>query len=195
MALTEDVLCFLDTETSGLVPGRHRVLEVAAILTDLAGVELARHEQRVLVPVDHQVDPEAARVNGYDPVLWGETAKPFSHFAAFLKDQIPYGHAAIPVGHNVGFDRRMIAESHYGSAFCPLSYHLIDTVCLAGVLRAARVIDVPNLKLATVSAALGIPHEKKHRAMGDCEAARGIFDRCVALVRAAGLGATAGLGA
>lgn len=191
MSLVEDLLAFVDTETSGLVPGTHRVIEVATILTDLHGNEVARYDDRIEVPPDHEVSPEAARINGYDPAVWARTARPFSEYAAFLKRFVPYGHVAIPVGHNVGFDRRML-EAHYGGAFFPLSYHVIDTVSLAAVLRAAGVIDAENLKLGTVCAALGIENRAEHRAMGDCEAARGIFRRCVDLVRVAGLGATIG---
>lgn len=183
MALIEDILAFVDTETSGLTPGVHRVLEVATILTDLDGKELDCFEAKIQVPPDHAVSPEAAAVNGYDPELWARLAVPFERYAAFLKRNIPYGHVAVPVGHNVGFDRRMIHESHYGKAFCPLSYHLIDTVSLAGALRAAGIIDVPNLKLGTVTAALGIEHSAAHRAMSDCEAARAIYDRVTYMLR------------
>jgi DNA polymerase III epsilon subunit-like protein len=182
MALIEDVLAFVDTETSGLIPGVHRVLEVATILTTLDGREIDRFDARIQVPPDHQVSPEAAAINGYEPMIWLGTAVPFEEYAAFLKRYIPYGHVAVPVGHNVGFDRRMIHESHYGSAFCPLSYHLIDTVSLAGCLRAAGVIDTPNLKLTTVTQALGIEHALAHRAMSDCEAARAIFEKTVKLL-------------
>ena len=63
---------------------------------------------------------------------------------------------------------------------------------LAGVLRAAGVIIVPNLKLVTVAAALGVTHDSAHRAMSDCLAAKGIFDSCVAIVRSAGRGVVIG---
>lgn len=178
MALIEDYLAFVDTETSGLIPGLHRVIEVATILTDLQLQEIARFDARIEVPDDHIVSDEAAAINGFDRELWRSTSIPFEAYVRFLRC-IPYGHVAIPVGHNVGFDRDML-RSHYGKRFFPLSYHQIDTVGLACAMKVAGIFKSENLKLTTITEALGIPHTVKHRAMSDCEAARGIFLRSVA---------------
>lgn len=183
MPLVEDLLAFVDTETSGLVPGVARVIEVATILATLGGTELARFDARIQVPDEHAVPLEVAGINGFDRDEWRRTAVPFAEYEAFLKRWVQRGHVAVPVGHNVGFDRRMIHESHYGARFCPLSYHLIDTVSLAGVLRQAGVISTPNLKLGTVCDALGVVRVKDHRAMSDCLAAREIYLRCADLLR------------
>lgn len=64
-----------------------------------------------------------------------------------------------------------------------MSYHKIDTVGLAAVMRTAGLIQCENLKLATVLKALKIEAQATHRAMADCEAAREIFMVAVRLMR------------
>jgi len=186
MAPTEKFLAFLDTETGGLIPGKSPVLEIATILTDLEGNDIGTFESKILLRPGDVVDPAAAKINGYDASVWQKEAKPFAEYMAWLHGLIPFGSVAIPVGHNVGFDRDMIDLGYYKPAqrFCPLSYHKIDTVALAAAMRLAGLIQCENLKLATVAAALKIEMGAAHRAASDCVAARKVFLRAVQCMRA-----------
>lgn len=178
MPVTDDYLAFLDTETGGLVPGKDCVIEIATILTDLRLVEVGRIEMKVKLRAHDLVGTEAARVNGYTPEGWKD-APPFGEWQSWMEKKIPRGSVAIPVGHNVGFDRDMIDLGYYKpfNRFLPLSYHKIDTVGLAMALKVAGVIDVPNVKLTTLSAALGIEHSRAHNAMADLLVSKAIFER------------------
>lgn len=183
MPVTESYFAFLDTETGGVVPGKDPVIEIATILTDLKRVEIARFDAKIKLRVGDTVQPAAAAINGYDPAVWAKEAVPFHQYVQFLKRNIPYGSVAIPVGHRVPFDREMIDVGYYKpmQLFNPLGYRMADTLSMAMALRCAGVIEVENLQLATVAKALGIPTPASHRAMGDCETAKAVFERCVDL--------------
>ena len=179
MALQEDLLAFLDTETTGLEEGVEEVCEIATIITDLNLKEVARIEMKV--QVEKVVPPQVAAINGYDKQVWEEEAKPFSVWMDWISKQVSFGHVAIPIGHNVGYDYNMIKLKYYKpkKKFFPLSYHKVDTVGFALVLRMVGILKSDNLKLATVTKALNIKHENTHRAMSDCEASKALFEMVV----------------
>ncbi len=183
--MIEDMLAFIDTETGGLIPGKHGIVEIAAILTNLDMKEISRFEAKT--HVDREVTPEAARINGYSKEVWDKEAVPFSQFQQWLKKHIPFGHLALPVGHNVSFDRDMIDLGYYKPTgmFCPLSYHKVDTVAFSVALKAAGLVNVENVKLTTMSKALGIKHEAQHRAMSDCEVSMEIYRRFIEVLKGA----------
>lgn len=184
MPVKESFYAFLDTETTGVTPGTDEVIEIATVLTDLKYNEIARFDQKI--QFNHsKMTPKAAEVNGYDPKVWAAEAVPFYHFQAFLTKYIPFGHVAIPIGHNVDFDRNILDLMYfkpYGKFF-PLSYHKIDTMGIALLLRAAGVIKCEDVRLSTVCEALKIPHVDAHRAMGDLGAMRKIYEFAIGVLQ------------
>ena len=178
MPIKETFLCFVDTETSGLVPGRHEVIEIAAILTDIQNQEISRIEHKIKMNHPDRAEAKALEINHYDPQVWMTEAVPFRVFQDWLDRLVPYGHVAIPVGHHVSFDRAMIDEGYYKpyGKFCPLAYHFVDTMGFATALRTAGVILSDDDRLENVCRALGISTGEAHRAMNDCEASRKIFE-------------------
>jgi len=79
MPPTEKFLAFLDTETGGLTAGKDPVIEIATILEDLAGHEIARFEEKIMLRAGDVVSPEAANVNGYDDAVWARAAVRLRH--------------------------------------------------------------------------------------------------------------------
>lgn len=184
----EKYFAFMDTETGGLEPGKSPVIEVATILTDLELNEIARFEAKIKLLPGQTVDPKAAAVNGYTPEDWKDAVH-FDEYKRFLMHHIKMRTVAMPVGYNVRFDREMIDQGYYKpySQFCPLGYRVVECMSLAAVLKVAGVIQVPDLKLQTVLAALGIPPGKAHSAMSDTLGAKEIFERFVRFVKRAKL--------
>jgi len=176
--LTEDFLLFVDTETTGLVPGKDEIVEIASILTDFDLNEISRFDHKILPTIP--VPKEVAAINGYDENVWKKEAVSFSKWKEWIHKSIPYSQLAIPVGHNVGFDRKMIEEKYYKpfKHFLPLSYHIIDTVSLAGLMKLAKLYNFTNLKLTTVMKEMNYEFEG-HRAMNDCMASAEILKFCI----------------
>jgi DNA polymerase III epsilon subunit-like protein len=128
-------------------------------------------------------------VNHYDPEVWDREAKPFTVWQKWLDDEIssrfgPRGHVAIGFGHNAAFDRGIVDQYYYKPSrrFFPISYHCIDTATVGMMMKLAGVIDVPNVKLATLMEALGLGVQS-HQAMGDCIGAMEVFKRGADLMR------------
>jgi DNA polymerase III epsilon subunit-like protein len=180
MALTESLLAFIDTETTGLTAA-DEVIELACILTDMNLQEVGRWQGKFKPACP--VHPQAAAINGYDADTWEQQAVPFGHFIAWCKPpRIPLGHAAVPVGHNVIFDQpRIEAAFKAQGAFCPISRRGIDSMSIALTLRLAGVLRCENVKLPTVAEALGVCRPT-HRAMDDAETVRAILGRAVQLL-------------
>jgi DNA polymerase III epsilon subunit-like protein len=181
MPVRETMLAFLDTETTGLVPGMDEVTEIAVILADFRLNEIDRYEAKIKTVKTPPA--EVAQINGWNAEVWAREAISFRSFQDFLKRRIPFGEVAVIVGANPTFDRRIIDEFYYKPhrTFFPLSYHTVDVCALGTMLRVAGILDIPNVKLTTMALALGIPHVA-HRAMGDVEAAMGIFRHVLGMV-------------
>lgn len=168
-------LVWVDTETGGLDPARAALLELAVIVTDLSGHHVTDRYEARLQPIEgDSMTPGALKVNGYDPALWLETAKPFNEVMDYLHKAARSG---ILAGHNTRFDgaviRRALTRRGYGTSPWPGRSYQVDTSCLSWPLLAAGRIR--DLKLGTIAEYLGIPNEAAHRAMGDAETARLVY--------------------
>lgn len=181
MPVTESFLAIIDTETTGLSVD-DQIIELACILTDFKLAEVGRFHARF--KPTRPVHPEAAAKNGYDPAVWDREAVPFLRFVEWCKPpRIPFGHVAVPVGHNVGFDQPKIelAYKATGASFCPISRRGIDTMSIALVLRLAGVLRCENVRLETIARAMDLPLPT-HRAMADAETVRAVLARAVDLL-------------
>lgn len=107
---------FLDTETNGLNPFVHRVLEIAFKIVDLyTGEMLDEYEVIIRQPVDEwkRSDPSSLQVNGFTYAMV-ETGVPASQAATeitnlFQKNQINRG-TAVFICQNPSFDRIFFSQ-------------------------------------------------------------------------------------
>lgn len=67
---TEYVLVHIDTETTGLDPTYHELIDIGVIYTDTQGKELGRWYRKLMPKHPERTDPGAQRVNGFDAALW-----------------------------------------------------------------------------------------------------------------------------
>ncbi len=168
----------LDVETTGTIPGRDQVVEIASMLLDINFKEVSRFHAKIQFD-GSKMTPEAAAINGYDPKIWASEAVPFFKWQAWLSKYLPFGHLAIPIAHNAPFDCDMIEQGYYKpyGKFCPIAYERLCTLTISRLLKAAGVIDVPNCKLDTVCEALKIKVEgPSHSAWPDMMRALKIFE-------------------
>lgn len=180
-------LAFIDTETTGLDPHRHRIWEAAVILADHEPKQLQITDRRqwfVRMPaqVMQYADATALRMTRFhartNGVEWTEP-EPFTRDLAF--------HTAGRhlVGAVPSFDERRLDDLLRAHGQAPAwHYHLIDVEALAaGALAGIRMMDLdpdggstgprptgaPPWRSDDLAAAFGVetPADVRHTAMGD----------------------------
>lgn len=173
-------LLWIDTETTGLDPERHELLELAAVRRTADRREIGRFSVRIRPTHLETAEPRALEVNGYTPEGWAD-AVPLAQALEQLVALAGLGdHRPTLAGHNVGFDRGFIVEAFRqcaGVVAPSLDHHAVDTSVLAWPLCARGVID--SVSLAAVCTYLGISNEGAHGALRDVERAIEVYDRLV----------------
>lgn len=167
---------WIDTETTGLDPSKHEMLEVAVVtetvLTDGSGSIINGWCAKIAPERIEAADAKALEVNGYTPEKWKD-ARPFSEVADELAKLLASG--SILCGHNVGFDIGFIeaAFARIGRKV-RLPYHKLDTVTVAYAAWNATGTG-PGLSLDKLRKHLAMATEGSHSALKDAEDARLVY--------------------
>jgi DNA polymerase III epsilon subunit-like protein len=151
-------LAFLDTETTGLIPGKHEVIEVAII------VENRLHHWYIRPERLADADEKALQINGYatHPERWHSAVSmnlAGPEILDVLRDKVV-------VGHNVNFDLEMLS-GHFRVAGVKhrLPYHKVDTVTLAYTRLVP--LGLSSLSLDKIREFLCWSKENAHSAIKD----------------------------
>ena len=164
-------LVVFDVETTGIAPHRDEIVEVAAVRLE-RGAAMARFHAllRPTVPVG-----VSERVHGLsDARLATEARDP----GAVLAELIEFIGDDLLVGHNIGFDVRILAaQAGRLGLHCP-RFKTADTLRIA-----PRFETVHPHSLEAYATALRLPHRPVHRAEPDVAATADLLAHC--MVRAA----------
>lgn len=159
---------FLDTETSGLDPDRHGVLEVGVYVVT-PEFQFVRQYEALINPDSYShcdIDPEAMAVNGLSLArLRGEGR---SARAVALELGEILSETAV-CGHSVTFDWEML-RGMFRRAQAPVpvvDYQKLDTKSLMWPLKEQGLVK--SLKLSDAAAALGLDRTVEHRALADAK--------------------------
>lgn len=175
----------IDFETGGIEP-RHPSIQIAAIAVDAEWREVASFERRVEFDVA-ECDPEALKMNHYDPALWAQALPPrvvAAQFAAWLKPYQcvslvskrtgrPYT-VAQAAAFNAPFDQPRLVRL-FGDTFCPVSFLWRDVLQRVLWHYDERGWPPANFKLATVAEALGIDTTGAHDALTDVRLTAAVY--------------------
>jgi hypothetical protein len=191
-----DLVCFVDTETTGLDPDRHAIWEVALITPD------GNEHVWQFGPVDEMAaDPFALNIGRYWDRRWPHDITEVSHIDAVYEAHTPKsrrknfpdrGRAITPgptwsrrfrdltaglhlAGAVVSFDEERLRRLlHRHGVLHRWHYHLVDVEALA----AGKLGIEPPWDSDDLSAALGITvsDDERHTALGDARWARAIYD-------------------
>ncbi len=171
LPLEQAPLAFVDVEATGLDTARDRVVEICIArvqgLREIAGLETLVHPQDRAGGASHIHGLSAEALAG---------APPFSAIAPRVRELLD---GAVFVAHGSCWDVMYIeAEMRRAGVEVSVPFHL-DTVVLA-----RRAFGLPSNKLGTLAQALGVNHDRAHRAGSDVAALRGIFGRIAEVLQA-----------
>jgi DNA polymerase III subunit epsilon len=174
--LDEVEFVVLDVETTGLAPGRHRVIEVGAVI--VRGSELGATFSKLINPERRipQFITQFTGISEYMVRRAASVATVLPRFREFI------GERPI-VGHNVGFDLSFL---NYEADRCGLSPAFavegVDTIALA----RRYLTGMRRAKLDRVAAALHVPVGTRHRALPDALVTAKVFMLLLARAREEG---------
>jgi DNA polymerase III epsilon subunit-like protein len=180
-------IVFLDLETGGLDPKKHPVTQIAAIAVDEALRELELFEAKVIFSV-LEGTKEALNRQKYSPQRWAREARRADEvardFAGFLRRHAsierigesgkPY-RLALCAGHNAAAFDGPFLQGWFKrlGLFCPIAFHLLDTMQRAAWFFAENpgVPPPESLKLGALCAYFGIAlGDEAHDALADIRA-------------------------
>ncbi|MCB1136714.1 MAG: 3'-5' exonuclease, partial [Chlamydiia bacterium] len=187
---------FLDTETTGLCPTRHRTLELAMKIIDLATGEVkCSYHSVVHQPreVWEQSDPGALQVNGFDPSMVEEgssEADVARDITRIFRELAISNRNAFFICQNPAHDRnffgQLVAEEQQKERKWP--YHWLDFVSMnwALAMRGGSGWDAYTpLSKDCIADRLGLPREQRpHRAMNGVEHLIELYQKVVGFPRA-----------
>lgn len=157
----------IDVETTGLDPLSADIIEIAALhVADGAPVR----EFSQLIRIDHPLPSDIVSLTGITDTDLQEHGRLLRQVLADLQEFI--GETTL-ISHHSAFDQRFLTAACHRVGCTILSNHFIDTLALA----RRKVMGVPNYKLTTLAAHLGITVQHPHRALADCHATHLIFSK------------------
>jgi DNA polymerase III epsilon subunit-like protein len=164
-------LVFLDTETTGLIPGHHEIIEICMVKHEhevAARIECPERKSQVynlfLPMFPERIDPRAAEINGFDMTDW--LARGAIEFHEGIDEIVAYMEDCTVVGFNPWFDLRFIAASALGREM-KMNYHALDLCSMAYPLKAAGIINSVSAK--AICEFFEIDYSNAHRACDDVE--------------------------
>jgi len=165
--LTNITFVAFDTETTGLHPIVHRLVEIGAVRFRLDGCGTATFQQ--LIDPHIPIPPEVQRVHGItDAMVRGQPTveQVIPHFIEFLGES-----DTILLAHNAPFDLSFLAMAltRLGIAY-PL-HSLFDTLEMARRLYPAW----PSHSLENVAIGLNVANKAEHRALSDARLVKDVF--------------------
>ncbi len=156
-----DTLLVLDTETTGVVPRRDEVIELALLRADARGGR-EEYDEFIRLSPGTALPEQIRLLTGItEEMLAGGVSK--GEAARALADRLERGERTLVCAYNAQFDLVLL-------------YYLLDAYGLAGALRGARFLDALTVyrdrrpyphRLADAAAAYALEGRNTHRAIDD----------------------------
>lgn len=178
-------LAFIDTETSGLDPDKHEIIELAVVIAkqiDRPGkgpkIEIiAEKDWKIKMKHRENAEEQALRVNGYNEVDWMFAVD----LEAALREFVKLTEGATFVSHNLTFDFGFIDKAFKKTGVeHKMHYAKLDTISIA----FARLYDIPQataFSLKALAALFKIENKKAHTALADTLTLVEIYKKLMAI--------------
>ncbi len=174
-------LAFLDIETTGTDVLKHEIIEIGCLLVkeqDNGTFKILDEIELKIQPVRiEDADPQALRVNGYDPAAW--------FFAHSLKDALTVlsekCQNAVIVGQNISFDWSFLAKGFSETGVKdPFFYAKMDTISIA-YSKFKDAEDVNKFTLRALTEYFGLTNTRAHTALADARTTFEVFEKLMAM--------------
>lgn len=178
-------LAFIDTETTGLLPDKHELIEIGLVLVEQS---LSSGNKIVLKIVDEYdvkikpvhietADQESLGINHYREEDWADAVSLKEALQIFADKTVD----AMMVGHNVAHDfaflQKAFAETGVENK---MHYHKLDTISIA-FAKLYSHMEVEKLSLRALCEYLGVENKNSHTALSDARATFEVFEKLMAL--------------
>lgn len=167
---------FFDVETTALDTSKAEIIDIAAVRTNGEGDIIATFNTKVRPK--GAVDPNSARINGYDELDWQGAPSFLDAFKALkFSSLLAYANPAVVVAHGAPFDRAVFANNCQREGVTDLfaKSRWIDTCQLLWPLKLNGSVD--SLSLEKVAKYFFVRNPAPHTALGDAETLRLVYWR------------------
>lgn len=156
----------LDTETTGLDPGRDRIVQVGAVALTGCAVDAGEAFDRLVDP-DMPIPPSSTAIHG----ISDEDVRSAGKADEVLPALDRWIGSRIVIGHAIGFDLAMLKAEHDR---CALAWRPYRSLCVRQ-LAALFAPGPADPSLDAIAKWLGVGIDDRHSALGDASAAAAIF--------------------
>lgn len=165
----EEVFCAFDLETTGLYPGRDRIIEIGAQKFTLSEKGESFNQ---LINSDKVISPKASQING----ISNEMIQNQPPIEEILPKFIDFISGTILVAHSAAFDKNFINHALKRLLIKPSPKNKI--ICSLHLARKAFPAR-KSYSLGNLVRDLEIHHEQAHRAYSDALACANVFLHCL----------------
>jgi DNA polymerase-3 subunit epsilon len=163
------ILTVFDTETTGLDPDKHEILEVALLsfILDRDGNHyiLKEYESKIRPEQIHLANPKALEINGYTEEAWAG-APSFKNVIEEVRSIV--GKSDLLLGQNLIFDMRFVDEQcRRNNVECPDFPAYVDTKAIADKLVKAEWLKRSGMDYLVEHYGVKVKG-RAHTAMVDC---------------------------
>lgn len=179
---------FIDTETGGIVPGKHSLLSMGVIIWE-AGQGILDQKEYFIKSEKYVFTKEAQRINKFDEIEHNKEAESpgiiIKEFLSFLRQYFPEDIYIPLAGHNVQFDINFLKTffSENNRSFNQyFSHRVIDTYSVYKTLILAGLIDENINSSHDAFNYFGIQVKQRHDALSDCIATVELYEKMILLI-------------
>lgn len=163
--------CIVDTETTGLDPEYHEVIEIAAIICDDNLDTIAKTSFRVHPENLERASKNALEINKYNPRTWNpdfmDHEKAYRYLNVFISTHIGDSDFIL-FGQNIPFDKKFLVEGYKRAGVpCLIDVPTADLMEVAKVWSKIRNKRLVRYSLGYLADFVGVVNENPHAAEAD----------------------------
>lgn len=201
-------LLFVDTETGGLDPTKHSLLQIGLVCYDSEAREILAQKKINVKHDEYVVTAKAMQINGINLVnldasgndTWGALMQVINFLEGYFPMKIQStsdrdvvgarpSKPIVMVGHNLILDKGMLHKlfDEFGMSLDSwISYRSIDTMSFLYALQFLGKIPAEVDGLFEAAQHFGITQLRPHDALDDCLTTIQVFERCLDLMGSTG---------